>query len=402
MCRTAAALVLLSLPAGLLAADEPAPNTLTAKEAAEGWISLFDGETTFGWRPVGESRWSVARGMLAPQGKERVTLVSTTSFSEFELRMQYQVRPGSSSRLLFGVGPAGQTDGRTVYSVPLPESDPGWKDYSLVVSGDRVTESTRAADLFGDFSGSSREWKRSDPPPRGHLALFGTGVVFRNIKLKPLGAKPLFNGKDLAGWKKYEGEPGRAKSQFAVTGDGLLSLKDGPGDLQTEGQWADFVLQLDCRTNGPRLNSGVFFRCLPGQYQQGYEAQIHNNFSADPPKEYAVEEYDPDTHDLKGKTKVKSPAVDWGTGGIYRRVPARSAAAKDGEWFTMTVVTHGRHIATWVNGIQQVDWTDNRPPHENPRNGCRVEKGAISLQGHDPTTDLNFRHIRLAELPAAK
>jgi hypothetical protein len=68
----------------------------------------------------------------------------------------------------------------------------------------------------------------------------------------------------------------------------------------------------------------------------------------------------------------------------------------------MTVVADGRHIATWVNGVQTVDWTDNRPPKDNARNGCRLEKGAISLQGHDPTTDIDFRNLRIAELPKAK
>jgi hypothetical protein len=82
-------------------------------------------------------------------------------------------------------------------------------------------------------------------------------------------------------------------------------------------------------------------------------------------------------------------------------VPARRQAAKDGEWFTMTVAAHGRHIATWVNGVPVVDWTDNRPPNDNPRNGCRLEKGPISLQGHDPTTDIDFRNLRLVELPGA-
>ena len=76
--------------------------------------------------------------------------------------------------------------------------------------------------------------------------------------------------------------------------------------------------------------------------------------------------------------------------------------AKDGEWFTMTVVAQGNHLATWVNGVQQVDWTDNRPLKDNAREGCRLGKGAISFQGHDPTTDLSFRNIRLAELPAVR
>jgi hypothetical protein len=217
------------------------------------------------------------------------------------------------------------------------------------------------------------------------------------LGLQPDDLKPIFNGRDLTGWKEF---PGR-KSKFTVQ-DGCIHVTDGPGDLQTLGQYADFVLQLECRSNGKHLNSGIFFRCVPNQYQNGYEAQIRNEFTPGQERDYTVEDYDPETHELKGKRIVKSTAVDYGTGAIYRRVPARSQVAKDGEWFTLTIVARGRHIATWVNGVQQVDWTDNRPLKENPRQGCRLEKGHISIQGHDPTTDLSFRNIRIAELPASK
>jgi hypothetical protein len=194
--------------------------------------------------------------------------------------------------------------------------------------------------------------------------------------------------------------PGK-KSKFTVNDKLELNIKDGPGDLQTEAKFGDFLLQLQCFSNGKHLNSGVFFRCRDNEYQNGYEAQIHNGFTLDPAKEYAVDDYDPQTHKMTGKHKVKSAANDWGTGAIYRRVPARQAVAKDFEWFTMTLVAHGNHIATWVNGIQVVDWTDNRPADSNPRNGCRLEPGHISLQGHDPTTDLSFRNIRIVEYPPA-
>ena len=75
-------------------------------------------------------------------------------------------------------------------------------------------------------------------------------------------------GRRLPAGKQFPGK----KSKFAVTKEGWIDLKDGPGDLQSEGQWADFVLQLDCISNGKHCNSGVFFRCRPGEYQQGYEA----------------------------------------------------------------------------------------------------------------------------------
>jgi hypothetical protein len=207
-----------------------------------------------------------------------------------------------------------------------------------------------------------------------------TPAVLRSVKLLPLNTKPLFTGKSLDGWKVNQADPKRMASKFAVTKEGELSVKNGPGDLVTEKEFDNFVLQFECKTLGKGLNSGIFFRCIPGQYQNGYEAQIQNLF--------------------KGDDRTKP--VDFGTGAIYRRIPARRVVSNDNEWFTMTVAATGKHIATWVNGYQTVDWVDERPADDNPRKGFRAAKGTISIQGHDPTTVLLFRNIRIAEIPAGK
>ena len=52
--RHFALVCLLAVP---VFADEKAkPNTLTPKEIEDGWILLFDGETTFGWKVDGEAK----------------------------------------------------------------------------------------------------------------------------------------------------------------------------------------------------------------------------------------------------------------------------------------------------------------------------------------------------------
>jgi hypothetical protein len=376
----AAALLLAGLP--LRAADEPRPNTLTPKEVADGWLLLFYGETTFGWAVDGDA--SVKDGNLVLGGDKATTATVTTSFGSAAVAFEYVdwtwTGPGEAKVSLTGVNEAG---GVSAASWPIRPPSNGGKT-SARISGSVST---------GDNPLRSRF--RVEVPAGARLSL-------RNVMLKPLELKSIFNGKDLTGWKKYEGDNQRNKSTFSVSDAGELCVKNGPGDLQTEGQWDDFVLQIECISNGKHVNSGVFFRCRPGEYQNGYEAQIHNGFDQDPPKDYTVEEFDPETHELKGKKTVKSAASDFGTGAIYRRVPARRAVAKDKEWFTMTVVAEGKHLSTWVNGIQQVDWTDNRPLKSNPREGCRLEKGSISLQGHDKTTDLCFRNIRIADLPPAE
>jgi hypothetical protein len=66
----------------------------------------------------------------------------------------------------------------------------------------------------------------------------------------------------------------------------------------------------------------------------------------------------------------------------------------------MTIVAHGLHLATWVDGVQVTDFRDAREVDEtNARKGARSAPGVISIQGHDPTTDLCFRNIRISAYP---
>jgi hypothetical protein len=334
--------------------------------------------------------------MIAPQAESKnPLLVTTTAFGDYELSLEYRMKGDSQPQVLIGCDRDGKNNGPGD-TVNLRDFRNDWMRLVVTVKDGRP-ENQR---LFQGNQDVSFFIDRPRAPfgeellkvRGGHIALAGTGVIFRNIKLKPLGLKSIFNGKDLAGWKEHPGK----KSEFSVK-EGAIHVKNGPGDLQTEGQFDNFILQLECISNGKHLNSGVFFRCLPGQYQQGYEAQVHNGFGEEP-KEYTLEDYDRQTHKLLGTRKEKYKALDYGTGAIYRRQPARMQMSKDNEWFGMTVVAEGRHLAVWVNGVMVTDWTDNRPENENARQGAKLGKGAISLQGHDPTTDLSFRNFRIAEL----
>ena len=392
-------LVLSLLPLAA-AADEPKPNTLTPKEIADGWILLFDGETTFGWRSPNDSRWTIADGMLAPQAGKYGLLVTTSPFRDYRLEFDVRRKPDSKAAVLVGCDADGKSSPDAGRGVELQNiSTSGWLTGEMVVRNGGVQSVQYRQVGLGGFATQSALPPSTKAKGAGYIALSGSGVVFRNIKLKPTNTKSLFNGKDLSGWKEFPGK----KSKLSVTKEGWIHLHDGPGDLQTKGQWADFVLQLDCISNGDHCNSGVFFRCIPGEFENGYECQIRNQFTAEPMQEYTLEEYDPKTHELKGKKKEKYTAVDYGTGAIYRRAPARKQMSKDREWFGMTIVASGRHIATWVNGFQEVDWTDERPINNNPRKGCRLKKGPISLQGHEAAVeDLDFRNIRIQDLTATE
>ncbi|MCI0460517.1 MAG: DUF1080 domain-containing protein [Gemmataceae bacterium] len=383
---------LLLTPLAARAQDNKA-NTLTPQEVRDGWLLLFDGKTPFGWDSEGEL--TADKGTLIVGGQKTSVARLTTRFSSFELRLECRCEGDEGGKLVVKRGPAVRS-----HNLDRSGNNPGWDVLTLKVEFDPALGSESETLDYVTVGGNKVNGQGSTQGASGPAALrfeapAGTKVILRNVKLKPLATKSLFNGKDLTGWKVF---PGR-KSKFTVTPQGELNVKDGSGDLQTEGKWTDFVVQLECRSNGKHLNSGIFFRCRAGEYQNGYEAQVRNQFTAEPTQVYTIEEYDPRTHQLTGKKKVKSTAVDYGTGAIYRRVPARMEMAKDGEWFTLTVVADGNRLATWVNGVQLVDWTDNRPRSDNARTGCCLNPGHISIQGHDPTTDLSFRNLRIAELP---
>jgi hypothetical protein len=384
-----AVLLLAAAPAARVG-DKARPNTLTPKEVADGWLLLFDGKTPFGWTVKGNAKVENGELVLSGTAKGETVARTTTAFSNCEFRFQYRYLPDSKMA-------NGQVVFRGVsldFKTPKPGLGP-WVDVKYTV-GDVSKYYYRVQGGEGGWTGPFLGgWKGLASPLEIRVGFRGK-IAVRNVRLRPVGLKSIFNGKDLTGWKVFPGK----KSKFTVTDKGELHVKDGPGDLQTEGKWKDFVLQLECRTNGKHLNSGVFFRCRAGEYQNGYEAQIRNQFTAEPKQRYKIEECDPQTHTIVIK-EITSRAVDYGTGAIYRRMPARLQASKDNEWFTMTVVAQGAHLATWVNGIQVVDWDDCRPRSDNARKGCCLNAGHISLQGHDPTTDLNFRNFRIAELPGA-
>jgi hypothetical protein len=94
--------------------------------------------------------------------------------------------------------------------------------------------------------------------------------------------------------------------------------------------------------------------------------------------------------------------ADHKTGGIFRLATPRKVITKDNEWLNLTLVASGPRFATWVNGEPMVAWEDSRKADPNPRRGLRLEAGHISLQGHDETTDLNFRDLKIAPLPQAR
>jgi hypothetical protein len=364
-------------------------NMLSPDELAEGWISLFDGETLFGWQPNHNADWRVTDGAIAVTEGEQGLLNTTSEFADYQLKLEFRADKSTNSGVFLRTPEKPTDPAADCYELniaaddnPFPtggfvkrrKSDGGhttgqWQLYDITAEGGHFTVKLDGK-LVLDYTDPK-------PPRRGFIGLqLNQGrVEFRNIKLRPLGLKNIFNGRDLAGWNVFNGE--KNKSKFTVTPAGELNVKNGPGQLETESRYGDFVLQAEVFVNGEKRNSGIFFRSIPGDWWNGYESQIHNGYA----------------------DNDRSRPLDFGTGAIYRRQKARQVVSNDFEWFSKTIVANGNHIAVWVNGRQVTDWTDHRAPNENPREGLRTEPGTIILQGHDPTTDISFRNLKAAEVP---
>src|SRR5262245_10590576 len=86
MRRILAAVALI--PVMLLAEEPPAPkpNTLTPKAITDGWLLLFDGETTFGWKIDGEAK--VEKGVLVLGGTKETFAEPTSLFQAFHVSFE--------------------------------------------------------------------------------------------------------------------------------------------------------------------------------------------------------------------------------------------------------------------------------------------------------------------------
>jgi hypothetical protein len=323
-----------------LLADEKSPAKfgyrLTKEEALSGWIALFDGKKTFGWRDA------ELTPSTEPKLQRHLVAGTTTSpFGSYEVRL-HVIRPG---KLRWGPG----------------------DDQAIAI------KETGVVHLKQQHAAS--------------VLTLTDGLAVSEFAIRPTQLTPLLNGKDLSGWKvlPYPNARPGTRVDWAVKG-GYVLAKGGPGALEFQGlpggsqtksppELKDFVLQVDVRTAERHTNGGIFLRNQPGTVMMGYEAQLHNRV------------YDT----RKGERGCCTGSVD-------DRQHARKLVSRDGELFRLTAIVAGPHLSIWVNGFQTADWTDTRAADDNPRRGLRLAGGTLQLQAHDPETNLEFHQVLLSEL----
>lgn len=359
---------------------------LDESEASAGWIRLFDGHTLFGWEIAGNANWRIEDGTITVDQGQASLLCTSIPWQDYELTLEFNADAQTNSGVFLRTPLEIDDPATDCYEVNIAPDDNPYPTAGVVkrqkVSEDAPEQTfgewrTMHIELIGDKLKISVDGKLAceytDPAPlaAGRIGLQHNHgrVAFRNIRLRPIGLESLLD-KDLSQWKKYP----EMKAEYTVNDEGVMQVKGGKGQIETKQSYDDFVLLAEYKLPKPEINSGIFFRCIPGLEMMGYECQLSNEMKDGLPL---------------------SPA-DCGTGGIFRRQDARVIAGEAGKWATVLLVAHDAKMAAWVNGVQVSNWQDDREPDENPRKGKRLEAGTIMIQGHDPSTEAELKKIEIA------
>lgn len=192
------------------------------------------------------------------------------------------------------------------------------------------------------------------------------------------GFRPLFNGKDLAGWVRVNTAP----STWTVQ-DGLLVCSGKPiGELRTTRMYQNFILELEWRHMVPKGNSGVFVWAdditAPGQpFHRAIEVQVLENAYGNT-RHYT-------THgDIFPIHGARMTPLN-GRGGS-RAFPTEERSRPSPQWNHYRIVCENGSISLAVNG-GVVTKGEN----------CSPRKGYICLESEGGI--VHFRNLRLKELP---
>ena len=360
---------------------------LPPSESAAGWIRLFDGHTLFGWEITGKANWRVEDGTIVVDAGERCFLCTSTIWQDYELTLEFNADEKTNSGVFLRTPMEPADPATDCYEVNIAPDDNPYPTASLV-DRQKVDTAKAPPQTFGSWrrmnirvEGKNVAIKLDDQTvcqytdpvdlaARRISLQHNTGrIAFRDIRLKPLGLETLLDG-ELSQWKKYPDMPG----EYTVNADGALHVKGGKTQLESRQSYGDFVLLAEYKMDDPEMNSGIFFRAIPGDVMMGYECQISN--------------------ERVGNNPV-APA-DYGTGGIFKRQEARVVAGDPAKWNTVLLNAKGAKFAAWVNGVQVSNIEDTREKHENPRKGLRLDPGTIMIQGHDAKTDALYRQFSIA------
>ncbi|PSL05795.1 3-keto-disaccharide hydrolase [Cecembia rubra] len=182
---------------------------------------------------------------------------------------------------------------------------------------------------------------------------------------------PLFNGKNLDGWKISENPDSFSIEEGIIKIDGPRAHAFYTGEVNG-GVFKDFELMVELKTM-PKANSGIFFHTVyqeKGWPDKGYEVQVNQ------------------THG------------DWRkSGSLYSFNDVKETYVQDGEWYTTHIIVKGDHVTVKLNGKTVMEYVEskdgNRPANAGEK---RIDKGTFAIQAHDPESVIYYKSIKVKVL----
>lgn len=190
------------------------------------------------------------------------------------------------------------------------------------------------------------------------------------------GFEPLVTDAALTGW--------HGATENYVFADGVLQCRPTKGgNIYTDAEYADFVLQFEFRLT-PAGNNGIGIRVPDGGRASidGMEIQILD-----------------DGHEKYAKIKPYQFH-----GSVYGIIPAKQGCLKPtGEWNTQEIRCLGRHVTVVCNGQTIVDGdldeaTKNGTLDEKDHPGAARPSGHVCLCTHG--SEVDFRNMRIRRVSA--
>jgi Domain of Unknown Function (DUF1080) len=215
---------------------------------------------------------------------------------------------------------------------------------------------------------------------------------------------PLFNGRDLSGWKVPAGDNGHWRVVDGVIDYDARSESSADKALWTEREFSDFVLEVEWRIKAtPYVNPNVPIILPDGSLKNGPDGK---------PVQMAVPDSDSGIY-LRGQSKAQVNIWCWpvGSGEVYgyrtdpempRDVraavtPRTIADHHVGEWNRFEITLTGDRLGVVLNGTTVI---------EGARLPGIAARGPIGLQHHGDMKDgqwvsppalVQFRNIRIKE-----
>jgi hypothetical protein len=393
-------LLLSAIVAAFAATASPAqtPNKLSAAEAASGWLNLFDGSTGYGWDS--SSGWLLQDEMLTARIADDRSIVTALPFADFVLNFEYRLNATPSGASLRIRAPHANDPADSGYRIPLGDNRPDWPAGSIVMrsksthptpplnSWHTISIEANGAHIVVSIDGQQTAETTDETAKAGYIHFEntrGAKLDLRNIYLKPLNANSIFNGTDLSGWKSVPFTPksgngvghsiekmfggGNHKphaANWSVRG-GAIHGESGPGALESNSTYDDFVLQI---TAGAEVEDkkkdafpAIYVRNESDSIATGYPVGI-GNYSGQ----------------IRGLAKPR------------RQISPQPSTFE-------TVVAGGHVLGIYLNGALETLYTDTRPEGPTTKVGAKIKAGTVSIDMPEDIKSIGVHSIAVESIP---